>query len=209
MVGFYCWRDRLLAAGNDIQTQEDVNMTKRMMVLFSLLLTIFIPEVSFSQNEVINDSKDLDKLEILSIKNELRDNIKTLSLIKDDLKKIYTSMSAHQAKDRSLIINSCKNVENIEGIWMYLEGSLEQVLLIKKDKISYYWYLGEYGIEQMKTFITENLNDIQRMHSQISNNDALHIIDKAKATTRSSSEVLNNALEIIKQHAGALSRAAG
>ena len=117
---------------------------KRMMVLFSLLLTIFIPEVSFSQNEIIKDSKDLDKLEILSLKKELRDNIKTLSLIKDDLKQIYTSMSAHQAKDRSLIINSCKNVENIEGIWIYIEGSLEQVLLMKKDKISYEYFTMDY-----------------------------------------------------------------
>lgn len=179
------------------------------MVLFSLLLTIFIPEVSFSQNEIIKDSINLDKLEILSIKKELRHNIKTLSLIKDDLKQIYTSMSAHQAKDRFIIINSCKKVENIKGIWMYVEDSLEQVLLMKKDKISYYWYLGEYGIEQMKTLITENLNDIQRMHSQISSDPALILIDKAKETTRSSSKVLNRALEIIKQHAGALSRTAG
>ena len=87
---------------------------------------------------------NLDKLEILSIKKELRDNIKTLSLIKDDLKQIYTSMSAHQAKDRTLIINSRKNVENIEGIWIYIEGSLEQVLLMKKDKISYEYFTMDY-----------------------------------------------------------------
>ena len=125
---------------------------KKVIVILSLLCTIFFPKESFSQNEITKNLKDLGKLEIANIKNELCDNTKTLSQLKEDLKRIYTSMSASQAKDRFLIIRSCKDVKNIE-----------------------------------------------RMYAQISSNEALHLIDKAKETTRSSLELLDKAVEIIER----------
>lgn len=173
---------------------------KKMIVVLSVLVAILIPNVSFSQRETEKDLKDSDKLEILNIRNELRDNIKKLSVLKEDLRRIYTSMSAHQAEDRFLIMHSRENVENVEGIYMYLEDELERVLLIKKDKISYYRYLKEYGIEQMRRLTTEYLDNLRRMHAEISNKAALDLIDKATENIESSLELLDKSIGIVQQY---------
>ncbi len=172
---------------------------KKMIVVFSVLAMILVPNVSFSQHETERNLKDY-KLEILNIRDELRKNINKLSLLKKDLRLISTSMSAREAEDRFLIIHSRENIENVEGIYMYLEDELEWVLLIKKEKISYYRYLKEYGIEQMRRLTTEYLNDLRRMHAQISNKVALDLIDKAIENTDSSLQLLDKAVEIVQQH---------
>jgi len=173
---------------------------KKTIVLLLLLLTFFVPNVSFSQNGIATGSKDIDKLEILNIKNKLEDYIKELSVIKNDLKQIYTSMSASQAKEQFYIIHSRENIGNIQEIYMYVDNTLQEILLIKKDKIQYYRYLKEYEIDQMRRLANEYLNNIQRMRTQISNKTALHLIDKATETIHSSSELLDKAIEIVQQH---------
>ena len=121
-------------------------------------------------------------------------------VIKNNLKQIHTSMSASQAKERFYIIHSRENIENIQGIYMYVDNTLQEILLMKKDKIRYYRYLKEYEINQMRRLTNEYLNNIQRMHTQISNKTALHLIDKATETIHSSSELLDKAIDIVRQH---------
>ena len=180
--------------------RKETERMKKMIVILSVLITISIPEVSFSRKEITKNLYDLDKLEILNIRNKLRESIKNLSVVKEDLKLIYISMSACEAKERFLVMQSRENVENIERIYMYLEAELERVSLIKKDKISYYRYLKEYNIEQMRRLVNEYLNNTQRMYPQISNKAALHLIDKAAETVRSSSELLDKAVEIVERY---------
>jgi hypothetical protein len=72
-------------------------------------------------------------------------------------------------------------------------------LLIKKEKISSYAYLEEYGLEEMGRLQNQYLNNIQTMYSQISSGPALHLIDEAAKTIRSSSELLNKAIETIQE----------
>lgn len=181
-------------------TRKEIDVMKKTIVLLLLLLTFFVPNVSSSQNGITTGSKDIDKLEILNIKNKLGDYIKELSVIKNNLKQIHTSMSASQAKERFYIIHSRENIENIQGIYMYVDNTLQEILLMKKDKIRYYRYLKEYEINQMRRLTNEYLNNIQRMHTQISNKTALHLIDKATETIHSSSELLDEAIEIVQQH---------
>jgi hypothetical protein len=173
---------------------------KKMIVVLSLLLTVFIPKVSYSQDKGTRDLEDADKREVLDVRNKLGENIKRLSLLSEDMKQVYTSMGASQPENRFLIMHCRENVANTEGIYRYVVDGLDQLLLIKKNKISYYGQLEEYGLEQMRRLQDEYLNNIQRMYSQISSEPALYLIDEAVKTIHSSSGLLDKAIEIIEQH---------
>jgi hypothetical protein len=173
---------------------------KKMIVVLSLLLTVFIPKVSYSQDKGTADLEDADKREVLDVRNKLGENIKRLSLLSEDMKQLYTSMGASQPENRFLTMHCRENVANTEGIYRYVVDGLDQLLLIKKNKISYYGQLEEYGLEQMRRLQDEYLNNIQRMYSQISSEPALHLIDEAVTTIHSSSGLLDKAIEIIQHH---------
>jgi hypothetical protein len=93
---------------------------RKMIVVLSLLLTVFIPTVSYSQDKGTKDLEDADKREALDIRNKLGENIKRLSLLSEDMKREYTSMSASQPENRFLIMNCRENVANTEGIYRYV-----------------------------------------------------------------------------------------
>lgn len=89
-----------------------------------------------SQKAMIEDSRDWNKTDIVNIRNKLRESAKKLSVLKDELKVIYTSVDSSQTEERFLIIHTRENIERIQGIWAYVVGTGEQFLSIKKEKVS-------------------------------------------------------------------------
>jgi len=144
--------------------------------------------------------EDLDRSEILEIKDVLRNKTEDLSLLKTELLTVYTSMTAHQGMERYLIMRSRENIANIEGIYRYVGGALDELLLVDPNRISYYHYLKEYEIKKMRRLVNECLHNIQAVHPEISNRVASHLIDQATETIRSSSELLATAIDIVQQH---------
>jgi len=170
------------------------------MLILPLLLTVFVPDVSFSESEITKGLKDPDRLQIQHIKNELRHSIETLSGIEEDLRPICTAMGAHESKERFFLIHCRENIENIERIYAYLENELEGVLMTREDTISYYRYLKEYQVEQMRGLANSYLDSLRRDSAQISGKAALRLIDQATQTISSSSELIDKAIEIVQKH---------
>ena len=182
------------------QHEKEGNKMKEITLILAFFVTILIPGISLSQHEVTADVEDLDRSEILEIKDVLRNKTEDLSLLKKELLTVYTSMTAHQGMERYLVMRSRENIANIEGIYRYVEGALGELLLVDPNRISYYHYLKEYGIEKMRRLVNEYLHNIQEVHPEISNRDALHVIDQATETVRSASELLATAIDIVQQH---------
>jgi hypothetical protein len=172
---------------------------KKMIVVLSLLLTVFIPRASSSQEEGTKALKDVEKREVLDVKTKLMEATQTLSLVTKDLKEVYTSMDSGQAQERFAVIHCRENVANIEGIYRYIVDSLDGFLLTKKNKVAYYGYLNEYGFEQMRRLQDQYLADIQSLCSQIPTK-AIGVINKAVETIDGSSRLLDEAIAIIHEH---------
>ena len=174
-------------------------MMKKMIVLLSLLLAVLTPKSSYSQEVGTKDLRQLDKGEVLDIRNRLTENAEKLSSIGENLKRVYTSMSASQAEAQFLTMHSRENIMNIAGIYRYVADDLDELLLTKKNKVSYYAYLEEYGLEQMRRLQDEYFDHVLRIYGPISNTAAADPIDKAASIIRSSSWLLDKAIDIIKQ----------
>jgi hypothetical protein len=173
---------------------------KKMIVLLPLLFIVFVPAVSLSESEITKGLKDPDRLQIQHIKNELRHSIETLSGIEEDLRPICTAIGAHESKERFFLIRCRENIENIERIYAYLENELQGVLMTREDRISYYRYLKEYEVEQMKGLANSYLDSLRRDSAQISGKAALRLVDQATQTISSSSELIDKAIEIVQKH---------
>jgi hypothetical protein len=172
---------------------------KKMIVLLSLLLIVLTPKASYSQAAGTKDLKQVDKQEVLDIRNRLTESVEKLSSIGENLKRACTSMSASQAEDRFLTMHSRENIMNLAGIYRYMVDNLDELLLIKKDKVPYYAYLEEYGLEEMGRLQDEYFNHVLSIQGQISSAAASHPIDEAARIIRSSSGLLDKAIDIIKQ----------
>ena len=182
------------------QHEKEGNKMKEITLILAFFVTILIPGISLSQHEVTGDVEDLDRSEILEIKDVLRNKTEDLSLLKTELLTVYTSMTAHQGMERYLIMRSRENIANIEGIYRYVRGALDELLLVDPNRISYYYYLKEYGIEKMRRLVNEYLHNIQAVHPEISNRVASHLIDQATETICSSSRLLDRGIDILTQH---------
>ena len=182
------------------QHEKEGNKMKEITLILAFFVTILIPGISLSQHEVTGDVEDLDRSEILEIKDVLRNKTEDLSLLKTELLTVYTSMPAHQGMERYLIMRSRENIANIEGIYRYVGGALDELLLVDPNRISYYNYLKEYEIKKMRRLVNGYLHNIQAVHPEISNRVASHLIDQATETIRSSSELLATAIDIVQQH---------
>ena len=174
-------------------------MMKKMIVLLSLLLTVLAPKPSYSQEAGTKNLKQWGKGEMLDIKNRLTENAEKLSSIGENLKRACTSMSASQAEDRFLTMHSRENITNIAGIYRYVANNLGELLLIKKNEVHYYADLEEYGLELMRRLQDEYFSNILRIHSQISSASASRFIDDAARIIRSSSGLLDKAIDIMRE----------
>lgn len=172
---------------------------KKMIVLLSSLLIVLTPKASDSQEVGTKDLRQLDKGEVLDVRNRLTEDAERLSSLGENLKRACTAMGASQAEDRFLTIHSRENIMNIAGIYRYVADNLDELLLIKKDKVPYYAYLEEYGLEQMRRLQDEYFNHVLRIRGQISSVAASHPIDEAVRIIHSSSGLLDKAIDIIKQ----------
>jgi hypothetical protein len=173
---------------------------KQIVSVLLLSVVIFIPGTSLSRHEMAKDVRHIDRSEIQEIKVNLRHNIEDLSLLKAELVTVSASMTASQGKERYFITHSGKNIENMESMYRYAEDTLNELLLVGQDRISYYHYLKEYEIEKMRGRVNECLRHLEDTRAEISNKDALRTIGQATATIRSSSELLARAFEIVQQH---------
>jgi hypothetical protein len=173
---------------------------KEITLILAFFVTILIPGISLSQHEVTADVEDLDRSEILEIKDVLRNKTEDLSLLKKELLTVYTSMTAHQGKERYLVMRSRENIANIEGIYRYVEGALAELFLVDPNRISYYHYLKEYGIGKMRKLVNEYLENIQEVCPEISNRVASHVIDQATETICLSSGLLDRGIDIVQQY---------
>jgi hypothetical protein len=174
-------------------------MMKKMIVLLSLLLIVLAPKASYSQGAATKDLRQLDEGEVLDIRNRLTESAEKLSSIGENLKCVCTAMGASQPEERFLTMHSRENIMNISGIYRYMADNLDELLLIKKDKVPYYAYLKEYGLEQMRRLQDEYFDHVLSIQGQISSAAASHPIDEAARIIRSSSGLLDKAIDIIKQ----------
>lgn len=173
---------------------------KEITLILAFFVTILIPGISLSEHEVTGVVEDLDRSEILEIKDVLRNKTEDLSFLKKELLTVYASMTAHQGMERYLIMRSRENIASIESIYRYVEGALDELLLVDSNRISYYHYLQEYGIENMRRLVNDYLENIQEVHPEISNRLAFHVIDQATETICSSSRLLDRGIDILTQH---------
>ena len=172
---------------------------KKMIVLLSLFLTAFITKPCCSQEAGTKGLTQLDKEEVIEVKNRLTDNAEKLSSIAENLKRISASMSAFQEEARFLIMHSRENIMDIVGIYRYVADNLDQLLVTRKSEASYYAYLEEYGFEQMRRLQDEYSGHVLRIYGRLANTAAAGPIDEAETIIRSSSWLLDKAVDIIEQ----------
>lgn len=168
--------------------------------IVSWLFLMPASEVPTAQGKMIKNLKSGDRFQVEEIVHALRKEAKNLSLLKRDLYLIYTSMTSLQAKERFELLGCQENMAHAKGVYTYLADMLEQFLLVKGDKISYYSYLEKDGIEEMKTSVSQYLTNIERARAQIKDKSALSLIDKTLETIGSSLHLLDRVIQLLNQH---------
>ena len=173
---------------------------KQIVCVLILLVGVFIPGTSLSSHEMGGGVEDIDRSEIREIRADLRHSIANLSPLKAELETLYISMTPAQPEERYLVMHSGKNIENVQAIYRYADDTLGRLLLMKPDRIPYYQYLKENQIKDMRGRVQEYLVHLEEAHGEVSNEDALRAIGQAAETIRSSSELLDRAVEIVEPH---------
>ncbi len=175
---------------------------KKTIVMLLLLALVLTPNVSFSRKEPRNTKTHVDKLQVLYLKTKFRNIRIDLSKLRNDLKTLSTSMSAHESVESYLIRRSYDKIGSMEAICRYMESITDKLSRVEKDKLSYYCYLQKYGIEQMKNRSNEYLNDIKKMRTQILNTAAMELIDEAAEKIRLSSGLIEKVVEMLQRCSG-------
>jgi len=175
---------------------------KKTIVALLLLVLVLMPNVSSSRKEPRSTKTDVDKLQVLYLKAKFRNIGTDLSELRNDLKTLSTSLSAHESVQSYLIKRSYEEIESMEGICRYMESGMDRLLLVEKDRLSYYCYLQKYGIEQMRNRSNEYLNNIKKMRTQILNTAAMQLIDEAAENIRSSSGLIDKVVEMLQRCSG-------
>lgn len=175
---------------------------KKTIVVLLLLVLVLMPDVSFSRKKPKSTKTDVDKLQVLILKTEFRNIRINLSELRNDLKSLSTSMSAHESVQSYLIKRSYEEIGGTERICRYMESVTDRLSIVEKDRLSYYCYLQKHGIEQMRNRSNEYLNNIERMRTQISSTAAIQLIDKAVENIRSSSGLIDKVVEMLQRCSG-------
>jgi len=186
--------------GENRECEMEGNKMKETTLILVFIFTVLVPGISLSQHEMMGDGGDIDRSEILEIKDKVSNSIEDLFFLKTELATLYASMTAHQGTERYLIMHARENIANIEGIYRYAMGTLDELLLVDPNRISYYHYLKAYGIEKMRRLANEYLKNLEELHPDISNRVAFHVIDQATETICSSSRLLDRGIDILTQH---------
>ncbi len=172
---------------------------KKTLVMLLLLVLMLMPNDASSIKEVEGIQAGIDKLQVLYLKTKFG-NVRTeLSELREELVKISSSMGAHESTQSYLIKRSCEAIGGAEAICEYMENVMDGLSHVEKDKLSYYCYLQEYGVEKMKIQSDEYLHTIKEMRPQISNEIAIQLIDKAQKNIHSSSELINKVVETLQR----------
>ena len=108
-------------------------------------------------------------------------------------------MTAHESVQSYLIKRAYEDIGSMAGICRYMERGMDGLLLVEEDKLSYYCYLQEYGIEKMGNRSNEYLNNINKIRAKISDKAALRLIDGAAENIRLSSGLIDNVVEMLQQ----------
>lgn len=173
-------------------------MKKRILVLF-LSVLVLIPSSSSSQGESTNVKAGVDRLYASHLKNRFRDAREDLSRIKKDLEAISTSITSHESTQSYLVKRSYEDIESVAGICLYLERGMDELLLVKEDKLSYYCYLKKYGIEKMQAQSNNYLKKITKRRAEISHEAALRLLGRATEDIRLSSGLMEDVVEMLQR----------
>lgn len=172
---------------------------KKIIVIFALLSVIFVPKLSFSQNDLSKKEKlfitQITKLELIT--RVLADNAKKLNNIEKDLIAI-----AEISTNSNQIINLTNTMASINNIGMIITNEIQFQAILKFIKNEYRLSYCNLRIEWIKTYINKQikiyLNMIREQYAGIKNNAALHLIDKAKEIIQSSLELFDKSIETLK-----------
>jgi molecular chaperone GrpE (heat shock protein) len=175
---------------------------KKTVVALLLLVLMLMPNVASSRKEASSTKADVDKLQVLYLKAKFKNIRINLSKLREDLKSLSTSMTAHEALQSDLIKRAYEAIGGTEAICEYMESMTDRLSRVEKDKLSYYCYLQKYGVEQMKSRSNEYLHNIKRMRTQISNREAIQLVGKAEENIRSSSGLIDKVVETLQQCRG-------
>jgi hypothetical protein len=179
-------------------SNEGGTMKKAILALL-LSVLVLMPNVSSSRAEPTSARADVDKLHAQHLKTKFRNIREDLSRVRNDLETISTSMTAHESVQSYLIKRSYEDIGSMAGICRYMEKGMDGLLLVEEDKLSYYCYLQEYGIERMGTRSNEYLKNIKKRRAKISDSAALRLLDRATENIRLSSGLIDNVVEMLQQ----------
>lgn len=175
---------------------------KKTVVVLLLSVFMVMPNVAFSRKQANSTKCDVDKLQVLYLKAKFK-NIRTnLYKLREDLKSLSTSMTAHESLQSDLIKRSCEAIGGMEAICEYMESMTDRLSHVQKDKQSYYCYLQKYGAEKMKSQSYGYLHTIKEMRPKVSDEIVMQLMDKAQENIRSSSGLIDKVLATLQQCMG-------
>jgi hypothetical protein len=176
---------------------------KKISYCVFMLLWLLVTPVSgapSSPDRMTKDLKSVDEFQVEQIERNLVGKGEKLSRLKQDLYHIYTSMTSFQAQERFELLRCQENMAHTQGVYNYVTDRLQQLLLMKNDRMPYYAYLEEAGIEEMKTSVKQHLANIERARAYIKDKSALSLLDKAIETIGSSLDLLDRLTEVFRGH---------
>jgi hypothetical protein len=176
--------------GYEMKTKRGEKISYSVFIL-SWLLVMPVSGAPSSLERMTEDLKSVDEFQVKQIERNLREKGQNLSRLKQDLHHIYTSMTSFRAEERFELLKCQENMAHTQRVYHYVTDMLQQVRLMKEDRIPYYAYLQKAGIEEMKTSVSQHLTNIERARAHIEDKSALNLIDKAIETIGSSLDLLD------------------
>ena len=173
---------------------------KRTIVLLLLMVIMLVPDSSPASKPSTN--ADVDKLQVQYLKAGFSNIRLNLSRLRNDLKMLSSSMTAHESTEAYLIKRSCDNIGSVEAICQYMERGMNSLLFVEADKVSYYCYLQKHGIEQMRKRSHEYLNNIKTMRTHVGTLAAAGLIAEAEGSILQSSGLIDKVLQMFQRHIG-------
>lgn len=169
---------------------------KKILLISVCLFAVFVPNISFSQNELSKKEKasiiNSSILQGFDLARELRDNRDKLGNIVLDLVNIRGS------KQFSHIYAILQSISAIETILDYESEFLAIMGFIETERIADYCNYRINSLINKKKVIKTEIDLIRVHYGVIKNNAALHIVDKAKELIHSSLGLLDKSIKILK-----------
>jgi len=169
---------------------------KKILLISVCLFAVFVPNISFSQNELSKKEKasiiNSSILQVFDLVRELRDNKDKLRNIVLDLQNIRSSQQFSHIYPISDSISSIATIIHYESEFLIIMG------FIRTERIADYCNYRINSLINKKKVIKEEIDLIRIYYGMIKNNAALHLVDKAKELIHSSLGLLDKSIKILK-----------